>query len=374
MQALHSIALLQPCATSPRSIAHRTRILITPSLPRRCTCAAVFAPAPARQARPALGRPLRPPQAIQEPGSSTDLVPGTPAGQLPIRGEDAAQFDIQQQSAQSWTIFFGLLTGVLGLLYLVWIQPGVGLADDYVATIQAATDSNPEATIIAILAVFALFHSGLAALRPAGEKLIGARAYRVIFALVSLPLALVAVVYFINHRYDGTPLWNVRGVAGVHEVVWALNFLSFYFLYPSTFNILEVAAVDEPKLHMWETGIMRITRHPQMVGQLIWCAAHTLWIGNSFMVTTSLGLMAHHLFGCWHGDRRLAAKYGEAFEAVKSRTSTFPMQAVWEGRQVLPADYYKEFLRVPYLAVTAFTLGAYLVHPLMQRGSYYLGW
>ncbi|GFH05571.1 NnrU domain-containing protein [Haematococcus lacustris] len=115
-----------------------------------------------------------------------------------MKGEDAAQFDIQQQSAQSWTIFFGLLTGVLGLLYLVWIQPGVGLADDYVATIQAATDSNPEATIIAILAVFALFHSGLAALRPAGEKLIGARAYRVIFALVSLPLALVAVVYFIN--------------------------------------------------------------------------------------------------------------------------------------------------------------------------------
>ena len=36
-----------------------------------------------------------------------------------------------------------------------------------------------------------------------GEKLIGARAYRVVFALVSLPLAIVALVYFINHRYDG---------------------------------------------------------------------------------------------------------------------------------------------------------------------------
>lgn len=33
---------------------------------------------------------------------------------------------------------------------------------------------------------------------------------------------------------------------------------------------LQVAAVDEPKLHMWETGIMRITRHPQMVGQGLW--------------------------------------------------------------------------------------------------------
>lgn len=73
-----------------------------------------------------------------------------------------------------------------------------------------------------------------------GEKLIGARAYRVIFALVSLPLATVAIVYFINHRYDGTALWDLRGVPGVHEFVWILNFISFYFLYPSTFNILEV--------------------------------------------------------------------------------------------------------------------------------------
>ena len=31
-------------------------------------------------------------------------------------------------------------------------------------------------------------------------------------------------------------------------------FISFFFLYPSTFNILEVAAVDKPKLHLWETG------------------------------------------------------------------------------------------------------------------------
>lgn len=119
---------------------------------------------------------------------------------------------------------------------------------------------------------------------------------------------------------------------------------------------------------------MRITRHPQMVGQAVWCLAHTLWIGNSFMIVTSAGLMAHHLFGCWHGDRRLKAKYGDAFDAVAARTSTMPFQAIWEGRQVLPPDYYKEFLRVPYAAVTAFTLGAYLLHPLMQSASFYLNW
>lgn len=65
------------------------------------------------------------------------------------------------------------------------------------------------------------------------------------FALGSLPLAIVALVYFINHRYSGLPLWDVRGVDGVHTLVWVLNFISFLFLYPSTFNILEVAAVGE---------------------------------------------------------------------------------------------------------------------------------
>jgi zeta-carotene isomerase len=74
----------------------------------------------------------------------------------------------------------------------------------------------------------------------------------------------VVQVYFMNHRYDGVQLWDVRSVLGVREIVWAMSFVSFFFLYPSTFNLLEVAAVDKPKLHMWETGIMRITRHPQV--------------------------------------------------------------------------------------------------------------
>ena len=37
----------------------------------------------------------------------------------------------------------------------------------------------------------------------AGEDLIGARAYRVIFAAISLPLATLAVAHFINHRCAG---------------------------------------------------------------------------------------------------------------------------------------------------------------------------
>lgn len=76
-------------------------------------------------------------------------------------------------------------------------------------------------------------------------------------------------VYFINHRYDGLQLWQLQNIPGVHQFVWLSSFISFFFLYPSTFNLLEVAAVEKPQMHLWETGIMRITRHPQVYPPLL---------------------------------------------------------------------------------------------------------
>lgn len=183
-------------------------------------------------------------------------------------------------------------------------------------TRRTATIVPLQVVLLVLFSVFAIVHSGLASLRDAGEGLIGERAYRVLFAGVSLPLALTTIVslvnlsfslslslcvallpagdpssglllgalrspvdssfslisgplmvfqvYFINHRYEGTQLWQVQSVPGVHELVWVASFVSFFFLYPSTFNLLEVAAVDKPKMHLWETGIIRITRHPQV--------------------------------------------------------------------------------------------------------------
>ncbi|MDA0267070.1 MAG: NnrU family protein [Cyanobacteria bacterium] len=216
--------------------------------------------------------------------------------------------------------------------------------------------------MVAMLLIFALAHSGLAALRPKGEALIGARAYRVIFALVSLPLAVILITYFINHRYDGLRLWNLQGVPGLIPIVWILSAISFFFLYPATFNLLEVAAIQKPEVHLYETGIIRITRHPQMVGQVIWCIAHTLWVGSTFMIITSAGLIAHHLFAVWHGDRRWGSRYGEAFAAVKARTSVVPFKAVIQGKQTLQ---WQEFLRPSYAGVTAFIVGFWWFHPTL---------
>ncbi|XP_042492533.1 15-cis-zeta-carotene isomerase, chloroplastic [Macadamia integrifolia] len=306
----------------------------------------------------------------------TKILAGTsenPVSDELLVGEDSAVFDVGRQQISSWLYFAGILGTVLFVLDVVWLDSSTGYGKAFIDAVESLSESHEVLMLILIL-IFATVHSGMASLRDVGEKLIGERAYRVLFAGISLPLAISTVVYFINHRYDGVQLWQLHSVPFVHELVWISSFISFYFLYPSTFNLLEVAAVDKPKMHLWETGIMRITRHPQMVGQVIWCLAHTLWIGNSVVVAASFGLIGHHLFGVWNGDRRLALRHGEAFEVVKSRTSVVPFAAIIDGRQKLPKDYYKEFLRLPYLVITALTLGAYWVHPLMQAASFRLHW
>jgi uncharacterized membrane protein len=230
---------------------------------------------------------------------------------------------------------------------------------------------NSHLIMLGMLFGFAVAHSGLAALRPMGEAKIGPRLYRILFALVSIPLAVVLIIYFINHRYDGLQLWQLQDVAGISSFVWIVSAISFYFLYPATFNLLEIAAVQKPQVHLYETGIIRITRHPQMVGQVIWCIAHTLWIGTSFTLITSLGLIAHHLFAVWHGDRRWLSRYGMAFTEVKERTSVIPFLAIMQRKQTIK---WSEFIRPAYLGVTAFIILLWYVHPWLTTVTTNVSW
>jgi uncharacterized membrane protein len=218
--------------------------------------------------------------------------------------------------------------------------------------------------MLLLLLLFAIVHSGLAALRPWGEAKIGARIYRLIFALISIPLAIVLIIFFFNHRYDGLMLWQWQGIPGIKTIVWILSALSFLFLYPATFNLLEIAAISKPEVHLYETGIIRISRHPQMVGQIIWCFAHALWIGTTFMLVTCFGLIAHHLFAVWHGDYRLESRYGDAFLKVKERTSIIPFVAILDGRQNLQ---WQEFLRPAYLGVAVFVYLFWWGHPWLMQ-------
>lgn len=230
---------------------------------------------------------------------------------------------------------------------------------------------NSHFVMMGLILTFAIAHSGLASLRMAAEAKIGARLYRVIFALVSIPLAVVLLIYFFNHRYDGVQLWNVQGVSGVNEFVLVLSAISFLFLYPATFNLTEVAAIKKPEVHLFETGITRICRHPQMIGQCLWGIAHALWLGTSFTVATAIALVVYHLFAVWHGDRRLFKRYGDDFLAVKARTSILPFVAIAQGRQQLVLS---EFLRPAYIGVAITVVLFRWLHPIAIGAAANVNW
>ena len=191
--------------------------------------------------------------------------------------------------------------------------------------------------IFALILIFAVIHSGGAALRSRAESIMGPRLWRLCFVSLSLPSAVILISYFLAHRYDGIRLWNLQGNNYIFLLVWILTAISFLFLYPATYNLLEIPSVLKPQVRIYGTGIMRITRHPQAFGQIIWCFAHTLWIGTSF------GLIFHHLFAIWHGDKRLEIKFGEEFYKFKKSTSIIPFVAILDGRQQIKLKEFFKF-------------------------------
>jgi zeta-carotene isomerase len=308
--------------------------------------------------------------------SSSNRLQETEVPSGGLVGDDSAYFDLKEQSLKEWLYFSVATFVVLAFIAWLWVLPdGPHGGDAFLQLTQSLVGTtDPAVTVATMLASFAAAHSGLAGIRTYAEPVVGARAWRVLFAFVSLPLALSCVSYFVNHAHEGQHLWEWHDTQLAHSLLWITNFVSFLFLYPSTFNLLEIAAIQPPQLHLWETGVIRITRHPQAFGQFLWCFAHTLYLGTSTAVAASAMLLLHHAFACYHGDRRLQARHGEDFEYIKSKTSIVPFQAIIEGRQQLPPDYYREWLRGPYLFVVAGTTAAYFAHPYMQAGAALLHW
>lgn len=210
-------------------------------------------------------------------------------------------------------------------------------------------ETHKTSIVVFILTIFfAIIHSGGAALRNKAELFMGPRLWRLCFVSLSLPSAVILIGYFLAHRYDGIRLWNLQGNNFIFYLVWILTAISFVFLYPATYNLLEIPSLQKPKMRIYSTGIMRVTRHPQAIGQIIWCVAHSLWIGTTFTLVTSFGLISHHLFAIWHGDKRLELKFGDEFHRYKRNTSIIPFLAIIDGRQALK---FGEFFKPSQLGI-----------------------
>jgi uncharacterized membrane protein len=89
------------------------------------------------------------------------------------------------------------------------------------------------------------------------------------------------------------------------------------------------------------------------------------------MALTCAGLVLHHLFAIWNGDRRWLAKHGDAFLQLKARTSVLPFLAIVQGRQKI---LWQEFLKPAYLGVAAFVGLFWWLHPFLIDATSRVGW
>ncbi len=115
--------------------------------------------------------------------------------------EEAGRFHWREQSPVKWIKFSLAVSVVLWIVNKAWISPsGFQMGEKYKAHLEKISGGDTTVTIACMLGIFAICHSGLASLRPLAETMVSPRVFRYIFALVSLPLAFSALVYFINHR------------------------------------------------------------------------------------------------------------------------------------------------------------------------------
>ena len=84
------------------------------------------------------------------------------------------------------------------------------------------------------------------------------------------------------------------------------------------------------------------------------------------MLVTCAGLIGHHLFAIWHGDRRLKQRFGNEFEELRKNTSVIPFLAIIDGRQQLN---WEEFLRPSQLGICVAVGSIWWAHKFISVSS-----
>lgn len=110
------------------------------------------------------------------------------------------------------------------------------------------------------------------------------------------------------------------------------------------------------------TGIIRITRHPFLVGVTLWALAHLVANGDTANVILFGGLLVLCVGGMWHIDQKNEARHGPDWGPVLLTTSVVPFLALVQKR----ARFDGAGIGWWRVAVTALLYGAFLLaHPLL---------
>jgi uncharacterized membrane protein len=169
------------------------------------------------------------------------------------------------------------------------------------------------------------------AVRPRLISAVGEQPYQGIYSLVAFATLGPLIYEFARHKHAGPLLWALRAVPPFRELAWllmltALIALAGSFITPTPGGIGAPAGVIEPR------GLLKINRHPGLVGFSLFGIAHMLMNGRAGDVIFFGLFPALSIIGGMHQDRRKILELGDRYRQFVAKTSFVPFAALIGGR------------------------------------------
>ncbi|MFW2403547.1 MAG: NnrU family protein [Gammaproteobacteria bacterium] len=210
--------------------------------------------------------------------------------------------------------------------------------------------------LILAAAFFFATHVGIAGTRLRGDlvRRFGARRYALFYSILST----VGVVWLF-WAYLTAPYVELWGqLYGLREAALAAMFISFLFVGigllskpPTLFGAaaLEYRAADV-------AGILRVTRHPILIGLLLWSVTHMIVNGDVAALILFGSLTALTVIGIASMDAKHRQRIESDWDPLAACTSIMPFGAIASGRNRLAVAEIGAWRPAVALAVFVLTL------------------
>lgn len=193
-------------------------------------------------------------------------------------------------------------------------------------------------SLIAACALFFLIHSLISGtgLRGAIVGAIGEKVYRGLFSVTSLGAVVWMAMSYNDVSETGSRyLWNL-GNAG-HGIATLLVFFALVFVVVGVATKNPTAMQQEGLLAQEDPakGIVRVTRHPFLVGVILWAIAHIVANGDLGSLIFFGAFLLVSLIGMANIDAKRQKRDPEGWAKFAAKTSRTPFVAIMQGRNSL---------------------------------------
>jgi uncharacterized membrane protein len=204
---------------------------------------------------------------------------------------------------------------------------------------------------------FAGIHIGISGttLRDRAIAALGEGAYRVVFSIVSL-----AAITWLVMAYKSGPYVATWGIPEWWKPIAITLMLPAFLLAVFGLTTPNPTSVgEESRVALSPEGIVRVTRHPFLIGIGLWAVVHLIANGDvaSFIFFGALAVTA--LVGTVSIDAKRRRALGRGWQSFAAHTSIVPFAAIAAGRTRFNPDEIAAWQWIVAVIAYALMLGAH---------------